>query len=152
WSVGVVLYELVTGHLPFESSSLADILTQILQRDPPPLATHRPDVPAAFEAIVRRCLQRDRNARAQDVGEIAAALAPHAPPRAKPVADRVAILLGADPPTLPRPPAPAPGEGSGLVTVAPAVTTATPSRIKGDLGIVLAAIVVGIALGGGAYL
>jgi serine/threonine-protein kinase len=164
WSVGVVLYELVTGRLPFESSSLPDLLAQILQGNPAPLATHRPDVPPAFEAIVRRCLQRDRNARAQDVSEIASALAPYAPPRAKPVADRIAVLLGGEPPTLPvgatrsmlarpeAPPAPAPGEGATLVTVAPAVTTATPSRIKGVLGIVLGAIVVGIALGSGAYL
>ena len=79
WSMGVVLYQLLTARLPFEADTLGGIMAAVLQDDPSMLSTYRPDVPHAFEAIVRRCLQRDRNARAQNVGEIAMTLAPYAP-------------------------------------------------------------------------
>jgi eukaryotic-like serine/threonine-protein kinase len=95
WSMGVVLYQLLTARLPFESDTLGGIMAAVLQDDPSMLSIYRPDVPHAFEAIVRRCLQRDRNARAQNVGEIAMTLAPYAPPRAKAIADRVVALAGA---------------------------------------------------------
>jgi tRNA A-37 threonylcarbamoyl transferase component Bud32 len=94
WSMGVVLYQLLTARLPFESDTLGGIMSAVLQDDPSMLSTYRPDVPHAFEAIVRRCLERNRNARAQSVGEIAMTLAPYAPARAKTTADRVVALSG----------------------------------------------------------
>jgi serine/threonine-protein kinase len=95
WSLGVILYQLLTARLPFESDTLGGIMAAVFQDDPRMLSSYRPDVPHAFEAIVRRCLHRDRNARAQNVGEIAMTLAPYAPARARPVADRIVALLGA---------------------------------------------------------
>src|SRR5260221_365744 len=56
WSVGVILYQLLTARLPFESDTLGGIMAAVLQDDPAMLSTFRPDVPPAFEAIVRRCL------------------------------------------------------------------------------------------------
>ncbi len=94
WSMGVVLYQLLTARLPFESDTLGGIMAAVLQDDASMLSAYRPDVPHAFEAIVRRCLQRDRNARAQNVGEIAMTLAPYAPERARSIADRVVALAG----------------------------------------------------------
>ena len=95
WSVGVIIYQLLTARLPFESDTLGGIMAAVFTEDPRMLSTYRPDVPHAFEAIVRRCLQRDPSARAQNVGEIAMTLAPYAPARAKPIADRVVALVGA---------------------------------------------------------
>src|SRR6185295_853432 len=94
WSLGVILFQLLTARLPFESDSLGGLMASVLQDDPTRLSTYRPDVPHAFEAIVRRCLARDREQRAQNVGEIAMSLAPYAPPRAQPIADRIVTLLG----------------------------------------------------------
>lgn len=94
WSLGVIVYQLLTARLPFESDTLGGIMAQVLHDDPATLSSHRPDVPHAFEAIVRRCLHRDRNARAQNVAEIALTLAPYAPTRVRPIADRIAALVG----------------------------------------------------------
>jgi serine/threonine-protein kinase len=95
WSLGVILYQLLTARLPFDADTLGGIMAAVLQDDPRMLSSYRPDVPHAFEAIVRRCLVRDRNARAQNVAEIAVTLAAYAPPRARPVADRIVALVGA---------------------------------------------------------
>ncbi len=94
WSMGVVLYQLLTARLPFESDTLGGVMFAIFEDVPAALTTHRPDVPHAFEAVVQRCLQRDRAHRAQTVAEIAVALAEYAPERAKPIADRIVALMG----------------------------------------------------------
>jgi eukaryotic-like serine/threonine-protein kinase len=62
WSLGVILYELVTGHVPHPGPA-------------PCPAIDRADVPASFDAVIRRCLARDPDARFQRVTELAAALA-----------------------------------------------------------------------------
>jgi tRNA A-37 threonylcarbamoyl transferase component Bud32 len=94
WSVGVILYQLLTARLPFESDTLGGIMARVLQDDPAQLTVHRPDVPHSFQAVVARCIQRDRNLRAQSVAEVAMMLAPYAPTRARPIAERIAGLLG----------------------------------------------------------
>jgi eukaryotic-like serine/threonine-protein kinase len=152
WSMGVVLYQILTARLPFDADTLGDIMVQVLTDDPVAISTLRPDTPHALQALVSRCLQRDRNARAQSVGEIAAALAPHAPARATSIAERIVSLVGGEP----RPPAPevrAGGVSSGLgITAPPAVSTTPPHAGKSGAGIVVGAVVaLGLALGGGAY-
>jgi eukaryotic-like serine/threonine-protein kinase len=161
WSMGVVLYQLLTARLPFESDTLGGIMAAVLQDDPSMLSTYRPDVPHAFEAIVRRCLQRDPRARAASVGEIAMSLAPYAPARAKAIADRVVALAGAGmghgTQILPSPLAGAPVLGSGPITAPPSSTpvlgaapitdpgvslTPAPSR-KGATGLVAGALILG---------
>ncbi|MCX5744336.1 MAG: serine/threonine-protein kinase [Proteobacteria bacterium] len=87
WSLGVILFKLVTGREPWSAKSFAEFAMAILRHDLPPL----PDVPAAFEAVVRRCLEKDPDRRYPDVGALAAALEPfatgsHATPTIVPVA------------------------------------------------------------------
>ena len=80
WSLGVILWELLTGKLPFEGDSLVHLAIVIRERPTPQIRDERPDVPEALEAVITRCLAKDRNDRFRDVGEFAVALAPFASP------------------------------------------------------------------------
>jgi eukaryotic-like serine/threonine-protein kinase len=74
WSLGVVMFELLTGHLPFNGAGPAQVCASVLTGVVPPLSDYRDDVPPVLEAILRRCLQRDRARRFASVRELAAAL------------------------------------------------------------------------------
>jgi serine/threonine protein kinase len=63
FSLGVMLYEMAAGLPPFSGSTPTDTMAAILTDDPAPLSRHAPDVPAEFERVVRRCLEKDRAAR-----------------------------------------------------------------------------------------
>lgn len=63
YALGVVLYEMTTGRLPFESESPYGVLAQHLTQPPPPPSTHDRRYPAALERIVLRCLEKDPRAR-----------------------------------------------------------------------------------------
>ena len=70
FSLGVVLYELVTGRLPFQGEFEAALSYSILNENPPPLRSLRPDAPASLEKIIDRCLEKDRARRYQGAEEI----------------------------------------------------------------------------------
>ena len=71
WSMGVILYELLTGRMPFTGESLGELFLQIMEANPIPVRSHRADVPAALEAVIVRCMSRDPNARFGSVKELA---------------------------------------------------------------------------------
>jgi eukaryotic-like serine/threonine-protein kinase len=75
WSLGVVLQELITGQLPFKGDTSRELFANVLTEPPIPLRKQRPDAPEVIERVIRRCLQRDRNARFADVAQMASALA-----------------------------------------------------------------------------
>jgi serine/threonine-protein kinase len=94
WSLGVLLYQLVAGFTPFHASSLAHLCSRVLAEEPTPLRAYRNDAPPGFEAVVLRCLKRDRELRFPDVAAFAAALAPYAPEDARVYGRRVARAMG----------------------------------------------------------
>jgi len=71
FSFGSVLYEMVTGQRAFHGESVADTMSAILHSEPPVLSTHTPFLPPALARIVRRCLEKDREARFQSARDLA---------------------------------------------------------------------------------
>ena len=71
FSLGVVLYEMIAGRVPFAGSTISDILVSILEREPAPLL----QVPPEVEAMVFRALAKDSSARYQSAGEFSSELA-----------------------------------------------------------------------------
>ena len=75
FSLGVVMYQLLTGRLPFQGTNNYSMIYQIINVDPPPPMQVRPDIPPRVDAIVMRALAKDAAARYQTWDELAHDLA-----------------------------------------------------------------------------
>ena len=89
WSLGVILFELLSGAPPFDGATMPQLCVAIMQGIPRPLASFRSDVPPALEAVILRCLEKLPEQRFRHVGELAEALAPFATGRARLSIDRI---------------------------------------------------------------
>lgn len=76
WALGVVLYELVTGKLPFHADTGLELLGQILQRQPTRPTNLVPSLSDDVERVILRCIEKDREKRFQTVAELMDALRP----------------------------------------------------------------------------
>jgi serine/threonine-protein kinase len=94
WALGVVLYELLARHAPFLGESMTELCARILQEPPAPLRLTRPDVAPELENVILRALQKDRSHRFANVGDLAVALGPFAPPHAHASIERIVRLVG----------------------------------------------------------
>ena len=124
WSLGVILYRLVSGIIPFSGGTQEELIYQVTRGPIAPLRDYVATLPAGFDLVVAKCMERDKSRRFASVSELARALAPYAAGSAAPSLERIAILesngtrvLGAG------------GVGAGFQAVAPFVrdgVTPTP--------------------------
>jgi serine/threonine protein kinase/Tfp pilus assembly protein PilF len=70
FSLGIVIYEMLTGRLPFEGESATAIIDRIVHQEPPALARFNYNVPAELERITRKCLEKDRERRYQSARDL----------------------------------------------------------------------------------
>jgi eukaryotic-like serine/threonine-protein kinase len=99
WGLGIILYQLLTDEVPFEaeSDSIGELFGMILFSPPVPPRTRRPDLPEELEAVILRCLRRERDERYATVAELAEALRPFAPAQATPRIAAIQRILSAEP-------------------------------------------------------
>ena len=75
YSLGAVMYELLTGHRPFRAGALAKLLHQIVYATPPPMLSIRPDLPAELEGVVATAMHKEPEKRYPNGAEFANAIA-----------------------------------------------------------------------------
>ncbi|PYQ06970.1 MAG: hypothetical protein DMF82_04840 [Acidobacteria bacterium] len=106
FSLGAILHEMATGRPPFRRDTPAQVIAAVIERDPEPLGRLRADVPAALDALVSRCLQKDPERRFARTDELASELAGLAG-RSRSGSRSEAISVEVLPPAPPAPPLPA---------------------------------------------
>jgi serine/threonine protein kinase len=94
WALGTILHELLTGSPAYVADTVPGLLAMIVADAPPPLRSCRPGAPADLEAVILRCLQKDREQRFANVSEFARSLERFASHEAKPLIRRIARVLG----------------------------------------------------------
>ncbi|WP_162292530.1 serine/threonine-protein kinase [Candidatus Promineifilum breve] len=144
YAMGVMLFELLTGRLPFEGDGGWAILFRKREEDAPAILAVRPDLDARLAAVVDGCLRRDPAARPQTAGELAAALDALLPVDARPPAPlkrKGAAAQGAAAPTPSNPPLPPPGKRTAPATPddrpPPVETRQSPRPWLGGAAVVL---------------
>src|SRR4030095_3681400 len=88
WSLGVVLFELLTGRTAFSGNTVTQVCALVLEGPAPRLVDHCRGAPAALAAVIERCLMKDPAHRYQHAADLAHALLPFAPSRARLHAER----------------------------------------------------------------
>ncbi|RYZ02194.1 MAG: serine/threonine protein kinase [Myxococcales bacterium] len=100
WSLGAMLYEMLTGQPPYTGDSIPQLCAALLHDDPIPLRQHRPEIPEGLEQAVLRCLMKDRNHRFSTVFELGRALLPYAMANSHIHVERAERVLGVTDVTL----------------------------------------------------
>ena len=70
WSLGCVLYEMLTDQQPYQGETMTDVLANIIYREPAPILAHRSDAPAELERIVDKAVRKNRDERYQSAKEL----------------------------------------------------------------------------------
>jgi len=132
WALGVILYELLTGRLPFYAETVTQLVAVVLMENEPPLRSLRPDAPAELEAIIHKCLGKTPYERMGSVVELAHALEPFSTGQFASYADRargVAVQSGRISGPLP-PPAMSSGRLGPNARTGPSFGGSSSSRVQ----------------------
>jgi len=174
WALGVILYELLTGKVPFDGTAATDLAIKVATEPPVSPRLIRGEIPVGLERVILRCLEKDRKDRFPNVAELAVSLLEFAPKSSRASVERIrgtiqsaglsgaipmpsslqmaALQMPASPPT---PPAVPPSAPAGHAVTAQPVSEdvpAAPSRARPNrllpaiAGAVLAAALVGAYL------
>jgi eukaryotic-like serine/threonine-protein kinase len=156
YSLGVVLYEMLAGRLPFIAGTALGVAMSHIHDPPPPLRSLQPDLPVAVEALVQQALAKDPSARFRTAGALAQALS-----QAWPAANSAAAALPADIhqqstsiwAAKPARPEPAPPISSApIATSEEASPTATHPAAPTSYSRVIGMLVVALLIGGGVFI
>ncbi|WP_437630430.1 serine/threonine-protein kinase [Sorangium sp. So ce854] len=166
YSLGVVLFELLTGRTPFFAHELAQLVYLVTQGEPQRPRALRPDMPEPLEQVILAAIARDRDRRFANIADLALALVPFAPPHTRAAAERLFVALrGALPAgTLPPgavPAATVPGAAvpattvpldGGALTIAPVGTTSRRAGAREARAVPVAVAIGVVAVSGGLLL
>ncbi|HEY2367471.1 MAG TPA: serine/threonine-protein kinase [Polyangiaceae bacterium] len=139
WSIGVVLFHLVTGKFPFEGESDGEIFASIIEKPAAKLRSVKADAPEDLERVIAKCLSRSLDERYANVGELALALGPLASPQGAPSVDRICRTLGVAPPPPPPPAAAAATPAAKPTSATPLIKFANANASKNGSGDALTA-------------
>ncbi len=133
WSLGVVLFELLTGRPAFAGETVTAVCALVLEATPPVLSAHCAGASPELAAVIERCLRKEAAERFQNAAELANALLPFAPSRARLHAERSSSVLRGRPSLLSEPPSSAPltpvaGMATGQSSVPATVFGAEPEQ------------------------
>ena len=150
WALGVILFELLTRSVPFQGESFGELAVKVSTNPTPSVRTHRPDVPTLLDAVIARCLEKDRRQRFANVAEFALALHRFAPKRSKASVERITGIIqaaGLSASALTLPPSPPVRAETMVATGSVAPWSATPRNGGGKIAL---RIIAGIGLTTGA--
>jgi serine/threonine-protein kinase len=89
WSLGVCLFELLTGHPPFTAETLPQLCLAIVSHPPATLHDFKPDLPQGLQSVLSAALEKDRSQRLRTVADFAQRLAEFAPKRSRISIERI---------------------------------------------------------------
>jgi eukaryotic-like serine/threonine-protein kinase len=95
WALGVILFELMAGRPVFEADTVTELAIKVASEPTPAIRTFRSEIPPALDAVIAKCLEKDRHQRYRNVAELALALLPFAPKRAKASVERISGIIQA---------------------------------------------------------
>jgi eukaryotic-like serine/threonine-protein kinase len=127
WSLGVLLYQLISGKLPFIADTLPALCLAVMNEPPPSLDSIRKDLPHGLAQVVMKCLEKDREDRYRNVHELAKSLAAYGKAESPAAVTRIASMLQRKRPPTPPPLMMLPSEFSDVAGVAATLVATSDS-------------------------